>query len=368
MQSNCEFLVDHSELFDIDFYCSQLHQAEQKNLCNVFDVVGHFCDIGWRQGVSPSELFCVHSYISHHQVDCEEASFNPLRHWIESGSRFCDLGFTQADFLKRVADHVIERPLSPPELLNDAPTVAVVLHAFHKDQCRLCITALSNLPHCFDLYVSTTAELRDDLSSLLGSLDNLGKITIRCFHNIGRDIAPFLVGFASVLQNYDYVLKLHTKRSAHNSALKNWLDIILRSLLGSEWVVKENWRLLEDSSVGIIMPPPVWSIAYALKKNSCWGYQSKNYYRCSREREKMKLMDLDTLGTFKFPAGSMFWCKPAAIHSLLDLNLRWTSFDREFGQIDGTLAHGLERLLGLACTNIHGFECRSVWPISSEFG
>ena len=82
----------------------------------------------------------------------------------------------------------------------------------------------------------------------------------------------------------------------------------------------------------------------------------------------MKLMDLDTLGTFKFPAGSMFWCKPAAIHSLLDLNLRWTSFDREFGQIDGTLAHGLERLLGLASTNIHGFECRSVWPISSEFG
>ena len=367
MNADREFLSSFPELFDLNFYRGQLHPFDRKNVCNIDTVINHFCAAGWRQGVSPSQLFCVHSYKSLHPADCEKASFNPVRHWIESGARFCDLGFTQADFVQRVADQVIKKPVLTPELLNKSPSVAVVLHAFHKDQLKLCVEALSSIPSFFDIYVSTTSELREDVITLLGALEYLSEKTIRCYYNVGRDMAPFLVGFAPALRNYDYVLKIHTKKSVHNPALRDWLEMSLRSLLGSDWVVREYWKLLEESSVGIIMPPPVWAIAYALAKNSCWGYEAKNFYRCSRERGRMGLLDLDPLHPFKFPAGSMFWCKPGAIRSLFDLNLRWSSFDREAGQIDGTLAHGLERLVGLACTDIHGFECRSVWPLGVDY-
>ena len=59
----------------------------------------------------------------------------------------------------------------------------------------------------------------------------------------------------------------------------------------------------------------------------------------------------------------MFWCRPYVLKPLIDLSLRWTSFDREAGQMDGTLANALERLVGLVSTHKLGLECRTVWPV-----
>ncbi|MEQ9448872.1 MAG: rhamnan synthesis F family protein, partial [Rhodospirillaceae bacterium] len=44
-----------------------------------------------------------------------------------------------------------------------------------------------------------------------------------------------------------------------------------------------------------------------------------------------------------FPSGSMFWARSAALYPLLDLDLEFSDFDEEKDQIDGTLAHVIER-------------------------
>lgn len=61
--------------------------------------------------------------------------------------------------------------------------------------------------------------------------------------------------------------------------------------------------------------------------------------------DKMKLPMID--GYFNFPAGSMFWAKTAAMLPLFNLNLEYKDFPEERGQADGTLAHVIERLLGI---------------------
>ena len=41
-----------------------------------------------------------------------------------------------------------------------------------------------------------------------------------------------------------------------------------------------------------------------------------------------------------------------AVKPILDWNLSWNDFDEEGGQIDGTIAHSIERLIGLSTTEI----------------
>ena len=55
-----------------------------------------------------------------------------------------------------------------------------------------------------------------------------------------------------------------------------------------------------------------------------------------------------------FPTGTMFWAKTEALRPLFDLGLTYQDFEAEEGQIDGTLAHAIERCL-LLVAELRGF-------------
>ena len=48
-----------------------------------------------------------------------------------------------------------------------------------------------------------------------------------------------------------------------------------------------------------------------------------------------------------FPAGTMFWARTKSISELFDLQLDKKDFPEEKGQVDGTIAHAIERLFGI---------------------
>lgn len=52
---------------------------------------------------------------------------------------------------------------------------------------------------------------------------------------------------------------------------------------------------------------------------------------------------IDSLNSVFF-AGSMFWGNLNAFNEILDMNFQDCDFEDELGQIDGTMAHTLERL------------------------
>ena len=266
--------------------------------------------------------------------------------------------------MSSTADCLIrESPLSA-QAVEISPQIAVVLHLFYVDRLGVFVEKLANIPFDFDCFVTVRLGNVERVSSGFQSLPRLRRLQVKAFPNVGRDIAPLFAGFGDELLNYELVLKLHGKKSPHNHQLQNWLSLSLHGLLGAPWIVQQHCALLSGGKIGITSVPPPQPVASAIERDGSWGDQARSFHRCARERERLGLSDLQPDERFSFPVGSMFWCRPEVLKPLMDLNLRWSSFDREAGQLDGTLAHALERLVGLVCTHKLGLETRTVWPLA----
>lgn len=214
-------------------------------------------------------------------------------------------------------------------------SIGVFLHVYYLDVAEQLADRLAVIDQPFALYVSTTDEGRREAIQRL-----LPQATVRVFPNRGRDVAPKVFGFAAEHAAHDVVLHLHTKRSPHRR-LDDWLPHLLDSLLPSTDGVRAILAAFSEvPELGMISPAPPaslgdigWGPNRALAEVVTWG------------RGWPPLPDDRRL---RFAAGSMFWARPEALRPLQDLAIPADAFS-ESSATDGTLAHTVERLIGVSC-------------------
>lgn len=230
---------------------------------------------------------------------------------------------------------------SIPELKHCNFSIAVHIHLFYEDLADEFVHYLNNIPFYFDLFVSC----REGVNSL--SLENkfrtvhfVKKICIKNVENRGRDILPFYVTFGKELSKYRYIMHAHSKKSLYSGNEQvNWRQNSMNELCGSQELVRKIFYLFEKSNAGLIYPENyenVPSVAYSWLMNEACG------------RNLLTRMGIPTpQGIFLFPAGSFFWVRTEAITPIFDLNLSREDFPEEAKQNDGTIAHALERVIGI---------------------
>ncbi|MDO5758743.1 MAG: rhamnan synthesis F family protein [Rhodobacterales bacterium] len=220
--------------------------------------------------------------------------------------------------------------------------IAVVLHVYYLDQAKWFRDALQVFPAPFSLFISTDTDEKAGILREVFAEGPASRTEVRIVPNRGRDIAPKLVSFADIYDSQDLVLFLHTKASLHNESLNVWRDDLIKALLGSRQTVES---ILEAFAVapelGMVAPPN-------LVMNRDYMNWGANYDHAKELAGQMgvQLYPDSPLG---FPAGSMFWVRPAAIRPLLNANIQLEDFSEEAGQTDGTFAHAVERLFFYAC-------------------
>ena len=69
------------------------------------------------------------------------------------------------------------------------------------------------------------------------------------------------------------------------------------------------------------------------------------------------------LDKYPYFGGTMFWCRMDYLDPLLDLFLMPSDFESEKGQIDGTMAHAVERILGKI---LHEESGKTMYQISED--
>jgi glycosyltransferase involved in cell wall biosynthesis len=218
--------------------------------------------------------------------------------------------------------------------LQNLPQVAIVLHLFHLDLWPLFKQRLLEVPVDSDLYITTPDYLCDEVRRMV--LTDLPNAQIFGFENRGRDVGPLIQLLKFVpLHRYELVLKIHSKKSTHRVGSQGdaWRDDLLNGLLptGRTHLILDYFA--NNKKVGIAGPDlyltPLAESFYHPDTITHWNHLTQTRTKYPADTH--------------FFAGTMFWARGSIFLELAKLNINQSNFEIESGQLDGTLAHALER-------------------------
>ena len=210
--------------------------------------------------------------------------------------------------------------------------VTVFVHIHYPDIWHeMCVILAERLTSPFHLVLTHTG----DAALPVPATPWLAGVRQLPVENRGRDVRPFLQALAET-SGFDVGLKLHTKKSPQRTDGARWRAHALHSLLPREGSEAAIARLRADTRIGLVAPA---GLSLSVEP---WVLVNAPGMVRIMATLGIELVD-SALEDAYFAAGSMFWFRRAAIETLaapevLDL------FEDERGQLDGTIAHAMERI------------------------
>lgn len=259
---------------------------------------------------------------------------NAWNEWAEGAVLEPDARLGHA-WLQATRDAMHEDPSSKPTAIARP---CAVIHVWYVDVLDEIVAALQATGLDWRILITTAHEREHDVRERVARLGLTAEIEV--FDNRGRDILPFLhVANRLLDEGAGLVLKLHTKRSTHRQDGDIWRRELLDKLLSPQRAAIIAKAFADDPALGLVAAEGhVQPLGYY------WGANRDTVdYLISRLGLPSPDMEKD-----HFVAGSMFWLQLQALRPLLDAQLGEWEFDAETGQVDGTFAHAIERVILLS--------------------
>jgi lipopolysaccharide biosynthesis protein/glycosyltransferase involved in cell wall biosynthesis len=333
------WLLNGSPYFDAAYYL-----AHNQDLVSCEDLCLHYLINGGGEKRNPSRLFNTSKYLE----QFPGAQFcNPLVHYLRFNREVTppEVNDIPREFIDVVVDQdpiFLDKLALPSAARENKARKALLVHCFYVDILEE-ILGFGGVGEFDALLVTTSSqEAAKDIEQLLEKAWK-AKYKIRIVENRGRDIAPFLNEFLDEYVKYDYVCKVHTKRSPHLFEFgEKWRTYLYHNLFGSKSIVEKQVLLFEsDSKVGITYPVPMVGTT-----NNTWDDNKDIADSLLREvGADVSRLDFESL---EYPSATMFWFRPKALGKMLGA-FSYSRFPPEPIPIDGTIAHALERVVQFVC-------------------
>ena len=212
----------------------------------------------------------------------------------------------------------------------------VCLHLFYADLLEEFVEAITAARKVrpLDLIISIPAGWA--AADFQKVISRLKPVHILVVDNRGRDVFPFLQALrVGTGMGYRYGCKIHSKKSLHLANGAAWRRKLVDNLLAPE--VLEGLR---DSFFASTEP------GLAAKEESLMTLTDPAtvLHSQQRMRELSDTWKMTSSLQGDFVAGTMFWFGFEALAVVNASILDFDEFEPELGQIDGTLAHALERM------------------------
>ena len=320
-----------SNLFDAVYY-----RGAYPHINRLFHGVPlrHYIVYGEARGFRPNPDFSPSAYLRYNP-DVAETGMSPFFHYVSGGqqeARICK-ELPKVEELPQVASTV-----SRFDSGRNIARFAVVAHIYYPDLWPEFAERISSLSIDHDLYITLTyrGEETDDLKKVIQT--QFPSAFVVLLENRGRDILPFMTLLnAGALNGYEAVCKIHTKKSPHREDGDHWRDHLISGILPKTGLEPLLEQFLGNDRAAF------WVADGQHYSGTEWWGSNFEITRHLLRRIEVEI-DFDNLS---FPAGSIYWMKPLMIGLLKSLQLNDDQFEVETAQVDGTLAHALERAMGM---------------------
>ena len=224
--------------------------------------------------------------------------------------------------------------------------ILVHLHIYYPNLYNELKNYINNITDDFDLYVSMVERHEDIINDLQNNFKN---VNIDIVENRGYDVGPFIEVLNKVnLDDYSYIIKLHTKRDIKDKGIYLTNGFIVygdrwrNDLLSFMKHYKKAINLLENNKkVGMVAGTNVILTQKQDEKQKKLIQDIKNIYK--------KIDIIPKNDKYLFVAGTMFIVR-AELFKKLQNKFKLEDFDTP--QKEPTLAHKLERAFGIiVCYN-----------------
>jgi len=273
----------------------------------------------------PMPGFNTQIYAASHNLTAH-GSPNPFAHYLRTGK-------PQGQWNSPIID-----PSATVTPSSQALRCALHIHVFYPKLLEDILKPLAYNQLKCDLFVSVTSQ--DALKQVETILKSYSKGTyeICIVPNRGRDIGPLLSAFNEKIASYDIIGHLHTKKSPHlkhPGAARLWFTFLIENLIGGQNSMADRIiaQFAQDETLGLVYPDDPYILG--------WGENKPFAVQLAQQMGLPELPD----GSFSFPAGTMFWARPAALKPLFMLNYSWGDYPVEPLPPDGSMLHAIERLL-----------------------
>ncbi|MBZ9566660.1 glycoside hydrolase family 99-like domain-containing protein [Modicisalibacter tunisiensis] len=217
--------------------------------------------------------------------------------------------------------------------------LAIVIHAFYTDVLEEILHEIQWAKNIeSSIYITTPHEKKKDVEDVASHFSY--KIFVRAYENKGRDVLPFLKTIPEIAENnHEFLIKIHTKKSLHRADGDNWRKDLYSQLLSFPKYVRGLIDFRNEKDLVLMSPDgSLVPISYY------WGANEENVLKLCEKYQIKFSRD----GHYKFIAGTMFVARVSFFKELVDKEyILSDDFDREAGQVDGTLAHAYERFFGI---------------------
>ena len=226
-------------------------------------------------------------------------------------------------------------------------STAVIVNLYYQDCLQFYFKYLDQVPGEIDVYIISSNPLAEqEIRNYSNGKSNLHYVKKK---NRGRDVSALLVAAENIIPNYRYICFVHDKKPNFehlSDDISFWNRNLWDNTLKSTHYIHNVLGIFEEhDDIGLLVPPkPVgvymsewytdaWYENFGTVERLCKGFDLK----CDLDFQKPVI----TLGT-------VFWGRTQVLDKILSKGWKYEDFPNEPMPVDGTISHGLERILAYA--------------------